>query len=192
MEIPSVANAQSVSVQVEKLAKMVSRGVSLAEIGDSASLELSQVKQIIDSAQFKEALAKEKDTQIANNIQQDDGWDFAENLALSKVIENLQTCPDPDYALKVAAIANKSTRRHGKHMNTPIVPVANMQAVINLNPTFVEKLQNKFAIAERTVETLERKTVNMLNPKSVKQMLMPKEETIEDAVDFAFSLNRAT
>jgi len=148
---------------------------------DATGLDISQVNRLIESEQFKTLLALEKDSQITNALQYDDGWDYAENLALSKVIENLQSIPDPEYALKVASLANKASRRSNVHKNNPIVPIANLQAVINLNPTFVQKLQKTFEVSERKLENLEQKTVNLLNPKGVKNLLQPKEEMEETA-----------
>lgn len=173
---------------VEKLAKMVARGVSVADISDVLNLSIGRVETILKSETFLDALSLEKQDAIESELQYDEGWDYAENLALSKVIENLKVSPDPDYAIKVATLANKAVRRKNKFNNQPIGITQNLQTVINLQGHFVNKLQQSFVVAERTLKTLEQKKINILSPKGVKALLQPKSD-INEELDEAFAMN---
>ena len=64
----------------------------------------------------------------------------------------VDNCPDPDFQLKVAAMANKAVRRH-RNSAEPLNPVAaGVRVNLSLTQRFVEKLQNGTRVEERRID----------------------------------------
>ena len=105
------------------------------------------------------------------------GWDSVEEHAVASVLTTLQANPDPEFALKAAAIANRATRR-GHVGNIPIEAHAGGRTIIHLNATFADKLQQNFTLRVADKEEpahngkkLPEKKVNSLPLTTVRTLL---------------------
>ena len=159
--------------KLEKIAKLIHFGAAVDEIAAVVNCEVSEVQKLANSELVQNRIAELKLNTFESMQTQDDGWDAVENHAVAQILEKLQTVPDPDFALKAAAVANKAQRRGGmmKHQNQPITIPVNMQAVINLHPRFVQQVQNGKELGQQVKETLAQKTVNVLESSRVQQLL---------------------
>lgn len=163
---------------IERIAKMDHAGVSVSEIATACNLPVDKLIQIQDTEKYKSALADIAAEAFDKTDVLNGGWDMVENLAMNKVVEHLQRAPDPDYALRAAALANKAVRR-GKHVNAPIGQQPNEQAIINVSVSFAETLQDNFVIEQKPVADLQKKDNNFLAPKKVAQLLGNSKYTKE-------------
>lgn len=135
------ANAQK---RIEKLARMHLQGVPVRQCAAVLGLQEPEVVELLNSELFQSVAAAIADEAAEQNALMDSNWDAVEALALGKVVTYLQNDPDPDFALKAAVVANKSVRR-SHSANGPLqAQDAGARTIINLNATFVQKLQQNF------------------------------------------------
>lgn len=155
---------------INRIAKMEYLGVSRSQIAKACGKTEAEIESLMEKSIFKQQLqiiaAEDFDKMDTLN----GGWDMVENLAMGKVVDHLEKVPDPDFALRAAAIANKAVRR-GKHENQPIGMQANTQAVINVSLQFADKLQQNFQVEARDEKELMQKDDNFLPPKNVETLL---------------------
>jgi len=158
---------------LQKIAKMALANIPQNQISAVCGISESRLSQIMTSKEYQEAATviaakKFEEQQLLNN-----GWDSVEALGMKTVISTLKNDPDPDFALKAAVVANKAVRR-GTFNNNPIDPHdAGVRAVIHLNPTFVDKLQQNFQInTEKSAQLAENpKASDFMPAQSVHEML---------------------
>lgn len=158
---------------LEKVAKLALLNISQKQIAAACNLSESRLSEIMQMQKYREiaetiALKKFEEQQMLNK-----GWDSIEALGMKRVIAALQQDPDPEFALKASVVANKAVRR-GTFQNEPIKPSdAGVRAVIHLNPTFVDKLQQNFQIStEKNAELAENpKASDFMPAKSVHDLL---------------------
>lgn len=159
-------------MMLEKLAKLAYDGASTKSISQCFNVEESQILEIIETDEYKKQLS----VITVENLEQaqllDKGWEGVESFAVSRVLNELQHNPDPDFALKAAQVANKAIRRNGTmRQNTPIQVNNNLQAVINIQPAFAKTLQDNYLVEDVSKKKFEKKITNALNPAGVKKLL---------------------
>lgn len=158
---------------LEKVAKMALARIPQNQIAAVCGISESRLSQIMTSKEYQEkatiiAAKKFEEQQLLNN-----GWDSVEALGMKTVLSTLRQDPDPEFALKAAVVANKAVRR-GTFNNQPIDPQdAGVRAVIHLNPTFVDKLQQNFQINTEKSEALVQnpKASDFMPAQTVHEML---------------------
>lgn len=155
---------------LERVAAMKSQGIADDQIANACGIELDVLLKIYEKQAFKDQLAKLSSEAFDKHTTLNEGWDIVENLGMNKVIEHLQKMPDPEFALRAAAMANKAQRR-GRHNNNPINAIPNGQVTIHLQANFADKMASNFSISERKPEEVKQKDNNFLPPKSVQQLL---------------------
>lgn len=174
--------ADQLDEKMLKLARMVEQGVPENELANIFETTPTQLSTVLASPKYIQALAHVHEEAYSKQELLNNGWDGIEEFAMSTVLSHLQgPTPDPDYALKAAAFANKAVRR-GKHVNEPIVVQPNMQSVIQLNATYVGKLEQNFHVVERPPAAIEKATTNMLSVKGVKSLLGSGEKVVTQEV----------
>ena len=74
-------------------------------------------------------------------LEQGEGWDTLESQSLNRLIERMKTERDPDFLLRVAAVANKAERRRSR-TNRPAVldPSRAGRTVITLTERLTQRL----------------------------------------------------
>lgn len=99
---------------VEQFKTLRERGapkqVVMATLGltEDAYSKLS-AREEVKSAVLKSEMARAESNQIF-----DSNWDLVEHRALTAVAQELAVNPDPDFALRAAAVANKAVRRRNE------------------------------------------------------------------------------
>ena len=167
---------------LQRIAKMEHAGVPANQIATAFNLDAGKLAELQQTPRYKEELAAIAAESFEKIDVMNEGWDIVENVAMNKVVEHLQRAPDPDYALKAAALANKAQRR-GRHTNEVIGQQPNAQAVINVNLQFADKLQETFVIEQEPVKELIKKDDNFLPPKAVNQLLQKADHLIKPKLE---------
>ena len=182
---------------IERIANMEFAGVPKEQIATAFSLPLAKLAELQETDKYKEALAEIASESFDKVSVLNDGWDTIENVAMNKVFDYINQTHDPDYALKAAALANKAARRGGKHSNDPIGVQPNVNAVIQVNLQFAEKLGGGFVIDQKSTAELKKKDDDFLPPKAVNALLaktgmliQPKE--IDEEVDADLAMAAAS
>jgi len=183
-----MSNEMKKQEQLGKLARMKAAGMQAVDIAAATNLSESRLSQIFSSEEYLTIAEVVSSEQFEQQEMVNQGWDGIEALGITRVLEALDSDPDPDFALKAAALANKAVRR-GAHQNNPINPVgAGLKAVVVLNNTFIENLRGNAVLGEKSTEanlTNQKKAVNFLAPKCVQDLLhMPAEtETVQKVAE---------
>ena len=163
-------NDEKLKAAIGRVAAMKSQGISDDQIANACGIDVGVLASVYEKQAFKDELARLSSESFDKYNTLNEGWDMIENLAMNKVIEHVQKMPDPEFALRAAAFANKAQRR-GKANNTPISAVPNGQVTIHLHQNFADKLQTNFKVAERKPEEVEQKANDFLAPKKVQTLL---------------------
>lgn len=160
---------------LEKIARMTLYGIKDADIGIVFQVTDSRISQIKAMDAYKEMEAKIAAQLYTQNEEINRGWDGVENKAVASVLAHLNVNPEPDFALRAAAVANRAIRRGGNshHTNMPINPQsAGARAIVHLNPVFVQKVQNNFQITKSDNKAeIQQKDSNFLPAKQVQDLL---------------------
>lgn len=176
--------------KLQKLARMELHGIAREQTAMALGVSESRISQVILTDEFLE----HAQTVAGENFQQNElinkGWDGIEALGIKRVVQALQQDPEPEFALRAATFANKAQRRGG-FTNQPISQAAGVRAIVQLNSTFVQKLQQNFNIEKQDNSAMveNQKDSNFLGAKAVQDLLQrPQVEAKEDLIP-AFELN---
>jgi hypothetical protein len=164
-----------------RIAKLKSMEISNTQIAAAVGLDEPQLELVLASPAYKEKFSALQLEKYESHDMMNSGWDAIEEEAAGTVLAYLRERPDPEYALKAAAMANKAQRR-GSHANVPIMGGVTAAAVINLNAVFVNKLQTmREQPAGRTFEAGgEGKRVDALDIKSVQDLMKSDVEEVKN------------
>ncbi len=180
-----MTDINQLQLALERIARMDYAGVPDEQIAAACGIGIEQLETLRVSEKYTAQMATIVSEDFDKQQVLNGGWDMVENLAMNKVVDHLQRVPDPDYALKAAALANKAVRR-GKAQNETIAFQPGQQAIINVSMNFADKLQSEYTASQRDMSLLKKKDNNFLPPRAVTQMLQkiktPKL-SIEDEID---------
>ncbi len=158
---------------LEKIARLDLAGVSVGEIAvvvGNADSYVYELMQKDDYAHIKAGISSlefEKQELLA------DAWQSIEAKALAVVNNHLDWNKDPDFALKAAAVANKSDKP-GKRFGRQINATQAATATISLTVEFVEKIASKNGhIIDVTPVDDENKINNVLSIGKTEELLAP-------------------
>lgn len=169
----------------DRVATYEAFGYSNTQIASALGLTDGLITQIQGADDYRNILAEKTADQMERVSSLANGWDAVEAMALTQVMDTLQNAPDPDYALRAAALANKANR-HGRNGNTPIMN-GKATAVVRLGVSFVTKKLIPDAVTteakdgqeqvvidgatQREIPSAEGKRINMLDPSTAEEIL---------------------
>ncbi len=124
------------------------QGAPKQVIMDALGLTEDDYSKFSSREDVKQAVITSETDRAKSNLTFDNNWDAVENLALQQVAKELAFSPDPEFALRAAAVANKAVRRRredaklaaqgalaiNKQVNT------NNIAILNLPKVFMQQL----------------------------------------------------
>jgi hypothetical protein len=186
--------AKNSSELISRVANMVAYSVPNGQIAAVCGVEDADLQLILNTKEFQDELAAIEFANVDRQKTLNDGWDTLENIALSKVVTAMDTMLDPDFALKVAAVANKASRRGGR-FNRPIEGDLGSRAVINLNPTFIQRLQQTVSLngnsdsVTKPVDAQKQKDHDFLAPNKVEKLLKLPAKQVEAPAAMDMLLN---
>lgn len=159
-----------------QIAKHELQGFDLALIAEIFATDESEIRDVIEADEYKlvkRAVALELAKYSADT---DISWDSLEYKSLERLQQTIQLSSDPEFHLRVAAMANKATRRH-RGDATPLNPAAaGVRVSLSLTERFVNKLQESASgnsqeqIVERRID-LENAHKLRASPKQVMTFL---------------------
>ena len=171
---------------LQKVANMVAYSVPNGQIAMVCGISEDELNKLLDTPQFQTELASVEFDGVEKQKTLNDGWDAIENSALAHLVTAMQTMKDVDFSLKVAAVANKAVRRGGR-FNKPIDGNLGSRAVVTLNQTFVNRLQQNVQIGSDAAKgkSQKKKDHDFLPPSGVEKLLQLNnhQEEVERIVD---------
>ncbi len=148
-----------------RVCKLEQSGMQVGNIARALGRFPQEIVAIQEAPEYRELYAELASEQATLDISIDKLWDNAEMSALRSITSNLASVDDPEYALKVARLANQAKKRLGTPLSQQAAALnASRNGVVhvtlNLSAGYVtKKLVNITAeslvtqqIAQRTIE----------------------------------------
>lgn len=104
-------SSEHYSKLVKQFADLRMNGAPKQVIMDALGLTEDDYSKLASREEIKEAVAQSEISRAKTSAVFDANWDTVEDLALKSVARELQINPDPEFALRAAAVANKAVRR---------------------------------------------------------------------------------
>lgn len=136
-----------------KLVQLINSGMPTAMMADFLNLEPNQLAELLEVPELKQLIAQQEAAERLNSADASSKWDEVEVLALKNVLGELNSRPDPVFALKAAAVANKAIRSHkGKQQAMQQLVEGAKTITLQLNQQVVNALVNAEPAAEPTAQ----------------------------------------
>lgn len=132
-----------------KLVQLINSGMPTAMMADFLNLEPNQLAELLEVPELKQLIAQQEAAERLNSADASSKWDEVEVLALKNVLGELNSRPDPVFALKAAAVANKAIRSHkGKQQAMQQLVEGAKTITLQLNQQVVNALVNAGPVAQ--------------------------------------------
>lgn len=133
------------------IAKSNVLGLDAETIAGTLGVETAEVMDLMQSQDYKDVRLLVGAEEAKARVERDAGWDGIESTALSKLARRTSLENDTETLLKIAAVANKATRRTAPPKDHVLDPSqAGARVPLTLTRRFTEKL-NRGEVVERSV-----------------------------------------
>jgi len=134
------------------IAKNAVLGLDAYAIADILGVEVNEVKEIEEDQDYKAVRLIVAATHNQSSVDRDLSWDELERITLQNLVKRASTGNmDTDTNLRIAALANRATRRHLPSNRTLDAGAAGGRVGITLTKRVIEKLTGQGA--ERITES---------------------------------------
>lgn len=144
----------------EQFKSLRSRGAPKPLIMEALGLTEDDYSKLSAREDVKSAVIKAELERTSASATFDSNWDKIEDMALKAVARELRSNPEPEFALKAAAVANKAVRRRredarlAQQQASAITNIGNANiAILSLPKVFMNELVNQTSQqAQRQIE----------------------------------------
>lgn len=169
-------------VLVEQFKTLRERGAPKQVVMATLGLTEDAYSKLSAREEVKSAVLKAEMARAETNQTFDSNWDLVEHRALTAVAQELAVNPDPDFALRAAAVANKAVRRRNeeaKLMNQTQLAyqqggVTNI-AILELPKVFMSQLKAETVEQAKRQLELQRNAVSIQKFTDLADMQTVKE-----------------
>lgn len=145
------------------VAKAIVAGMDPETLAGTMGLPLTDINELMESQDYKDVRLLVGAEAVKSKVETDGGWDGIENSAVSKLQRKVQLENDTETLLKIAAVANRATRRVAPPKESVLDPSqAGVRVPLTLTRRFTEKLG-----PGGTVERSETQQISVLNGSAV-------------------------
>lgn len=130
------------------------QGAPKQVIMDALGLTEDDYSKFSSREDVKQAVITSETQRAQSNLTFDNNWDAVENLALQQVAKELSFSPDPEFALRAAAVANKAVRRRREDAKLAAQGALAINNQVNTNNIAILNLPKVF-MQQLVVETEE-------------------------------------
>lgn len=167
------------------IAKSNVLGLDAETIAGTLGVERTEVEALMLQEDYKNVRLLVGAEYAKEQVERDTGWDGIESQALSKLDRRVKLENDTETLLKIAAVANRATRRSTPQRESHLDPsVAGTRIPLTLTKRYTEKLNGSGQVTER-IETHQISVLNgsAINPnfKEVSDVLEGNPRT-QDAI----------
>jgi hypothetical protein len=146
------------------IAKSSVLGLDPEIIANTLGIAKSEIDELMETAEYRDIRLLVGAEQAKDRVERDLGWDGVENIAVSKLSRRVQLENDTDTLLRIAAVANRATRRTAPTKETLLDPsAAGARVPLTLTRRFTEKLNGSGQLLERS----ETQQISVLNGSAV-------------------------
>lgn len=147
------------------IAKHQVMGLDDQQIGEILSATAEEIQEVTGDPIYKEV--RERLSQIAADqmANQTAGWDAIESVAIEGLMKRLPYEKDAEFLLKVAAVANRATRKHQVAAGNVLDPGLRAgRTTITLTQRLVSKINNRGEQINEETRQLSIRDGSMSNP----------------------------
>lgn len=146
------------------VAKSSVLGLDPETIANTLGVPRAEIEELMESSDYKDVRLLVGAEQAKDRVERDLGWDGIENAALRKLQRRTELENDTDTILRIAAVANRATRRTAPPKESLLDPSqAGARVPLTLTRRFTEKLNG----AGQTIERTETQQISVLNGSAV-------------------------
>lgn len=162
------------------VAKSIVLGLDLETIAATLGVEKAELDELVEDPKYKDIRLLVGAEYMQARVERDTGWDGIEQKALTNLAKRVERETDTDTILRIAAVANRATRRTAPPKEAILDPSQVSQRVpLTLTRRYTEKLNGAGQTIERT--TTQQISVldgSALNPtfKEVNEVLQARAE----------------
>lgn len=154
-----------------KLVQLINSGMPTAMMADFLNLEPNQLAELLEVPELKQLIAQQEAAERLNSADASSKWDEVEVLALKNVLGELNSRPDPVFALKAAAVANKAIRSHkGKQQAMQQLVEGAKTITLQLNQQVVNALVNAGPTAQLAPAVSSSKVLDVFTAKDMERL----------------------
>lgn len=162
------------------IAKSIVMGLDLDTIAASLGVEKAELEELVEDQSYKDIRLIVGADHMQSRVDRDSGWDGIEQKALQNLAKRVERETDTDTILRIAAVANRATRRTAPPKEAILDPSQVSQRVpLTLTRRYTEKLNGAGQTIERTttqqISVLDGSAVNP-SFKEVNELLQVKAE----------------
>lgn len=151
----------------QQITTLRSQGASRQIILDCLDISEDLYVKLVGREDVKSAIIKNEVDRAATSKTFDDNWDCLENLAMREVMNELRSSPDPEFALRAAAVANKAIRRRREDAKLAAQGAAGINqsttnniAILELPKSFMQALASETEASARRQIAIQSAAVN--------------------------------
>ena len=146
------------------VAKSSVLGLDPDTIANTLGVSKAEIDELMELQDYKDIRLLVGAEQAKDRVERDFGWDGIENSALRKLARRTELENDTDTLLRIAAVANRATRRAAPPKESLLDPSqAGARVPLTLTRRFTEKLNGSGQLVERT----ETQQISVLNGSAV-------------------------
>lgn len=146
------------------VAKSSVLGLDPDTIANTLGVSKAEIEELMDLQDYKDVRLLVGAEQAKDRVERDFGWDGIENSALRKLARRTELENDTDTLLRIAAVANRATRRTAPPKEQFLDPSsAGARVPLTLTRRFTEKLNGSGQVLERS----ETQQISVLNGSAV-------------------------
>ena len=134
------------------IAKSSVLGLDPETIAHTIGIERAEVEELMTTQDYKDIRLLVGAENLKDRTERDSGWDGIENAAVRKLQRRTELENDTDTLLRIAAVANRATRRTAPPKESgPLDPSqAGARVPITLTQRYTEKLNSNGQLIERS------------------------------------------
>lgn len=156
-------------------AKASALGLDADTIASNVGLEPSEIHELMQTQDYKDVRLLVGSEMLTQRVERDTGWDGIENAAVRKLQRRTELENDTETLLKIAAVANRATRRTAPPKEAgPLDPSqAGQRVPLTLTRRYTEQLGADGSITRSTTQQISVLNGSAVNPKfeDVKRIL---------------------
>ncbi len=146
------------------VAKSSALGLDPETIAHSLGVPRAEIDELLNDSEYKDIRLLVGAEQAKERVERDLGWDGIENSAVKKLQRKVELESDTDTLLRIAAVANRATRRTAPPKESALDPSqAGARIPLTLTKRFTEKLNGTGQVIERS----ETQQISVLNGSAV-------------------------
>lgn len=169
------------------VAKSNALGLDSETIANSIGVSRDDIEELMQGQDYKDVRLLVGAQMLQERVDRDTGWDGIESLAVGKLQRRTELENDTDTLLRIAAVANRATRRTAPPKESgPLDPSqAGARVPLTLTRRYTEKLGSDGSIERSETQQISVLNGSAINPKfeDVRSLLAGEAATHEGAHD---------